>query len=143
MLVISVLFMYLGINILFQWSTHIIDSVPQTLRRSLSDALGVLRLSVQYLISSLKPPVSELVPRPALILFGHTFAALYLLEHAIWSHINDEPENDIDAECFRRWVTEEGLVEATEEVKRIVGSPEDGGRRTSIDHDIVYGKAKL
>ncbi|KZS86942.1 hypothetical protein SISNIDRAFT_480264 [Sistotremastrum niveocremeum HHB9708] len=133
----------LALKSLAEWSKAIIDSVPPQMERSLSEALSILRPSIQYLLSALKPPVSQLVPRPALILFGHVFAALYLLEHSVWSSVNDESEKEIDMECFRRWVVEEGLVEATEEVKRIVGSPEDGGRRTDVDSDIVYGKAKL
>ena len=37
---------------------------------------------------------SELLPRAALLLFGHTSSALSILEHVTWAYRTNEPESE-------------------------------------------------
>lgn len=93
---------------------------------------GLDELSTAY-----QAPIPTLLPRPALILFGYISASLYLLEHAIWSHNNKEPGNEIDKEVIKRWAVESGMVEAIDDVKRARTS---GRERVAMDLKIVYGR---
>lgn len=88
-------------------------------------------------------PIPALVPRPALVLMGHSSSSLYLLDHAIWSHINAEAECNTDIEVFKRWVLECGMDGAMNDVKRAQEATEE---RVLGDSVIVFGgstKAKL
>lgn len=100
-----------------------------------------LKSALSDLSASYTPPVPPLLPRPALFLFGYVASSLYLLEHAIWSYANSEPEAQADVEVFRRWVVEGGFGGAVEEVRR---TREMTQERVKADLDVVYGsKARL
>lgn len=76
------------------------------------------------------------MPRPALFLYSYAVSAIYLLEHASWAWRTGEPTANTDAEVFRRWVNEDGLQGAREDVKRMKAA---GNDRSTLDMNIVYG----
>ncbi|KIM20272.1 hypothetical protein M408DRAFT_328969 [Serendipita vermifera MAFF 305830] len=83
----------------------------------------------------------ELLPHAMLLLFGHTNAALSMLEHAIWAAANQEPDSSIHMDAFSRWVQEGGVVGVG-----LVGlnvafqkAKQGGSARIANDKSIVFG----
>lgn len=120
-----------------QWAEDIVASCPSSLRRQISSPLDVIHTTLQQVISAYKTPISDLVPRPALLVFAHTAAALYLLEHAVWAHKLHEPTHDTDVEVFRRWVEEAGLAGLCEELKLARSATP---ATSDFNSKIVYGE---
>ncbi|TDL23313.1 hypothetical protein BD410DRAFT_787656 [Rickenella mellea] len=123
-----------------KWANAILSSCPTTLHQDISLALATLRTVLTEIIGVFSQPdaLPPLVPRPALMLFSHVTASLYLLEHAIWSHKGNESEHKTDAEVFIRWVEENGMKAAGDDVRRMM---ESGVQRQNDDMAIVYGSA--
>jgi alkylation response protein AidB-like acyl-CoA dehydrogenase len=97
---------------------------------------------------------NELLPRITLLIFGHTNAALYLLEHAVWAYNNRETDWRIHIDAFIRWVTDggvagsslRGLMEEFDRTARKGKELEDRNWRlvyTSNQHGAESDKAKL
>lgn len=122
-----------------QWANAIIASVPLTLLADISPAISLLQVALSQFTSAFTKPVSPLVPRPGIMLFGYMTAALYLLEHAVWSHVNNEPEREIDAEAFTRWIEEVGMDTAVKEVQTMKHA---GEARIKKNVAFVYGGAQ-
>jgi hypothetical protein len=59
-----------------------------------------------------------------------------LLEHAAWSTTVDSDSKGVDVEVFKRWVLEDGLKDAIEEVKRTRNSGKD---KAEMDANIAFG----
>ena len=87
---------------------------------------------------------NEMVPHTVLLLFGHTTAALYMLEHAVWATKNNELDSFIHLDAFARWVLEggvsgvgiEGLSRAFHAA--IKGNP----TRIADDRSMVFGSSR-
>lgn len=119
-----------------QWADSIVASCPFTLRNQLATPLETLRTTLNQVISAYSFPIPELVPRPALLVFAHTAAALYLLEHAVWAHKLHEPSRDTDVEVFRRWVEEAGLSGLVDDLKVSKNATKE---TLEFNERIVYG----
>jgi len=52
---------------------------------------------------------NPLLPHITLLLFGHTNAALYLLEHAVWACQGSKSDAYVHLDAFARWVVEGGV----------------------------------
>lgn len=72
------------------------------------------------------------------MLMGTIASAVYLLEHAIWAHIQREIGSDIDMEAFRRWVLEGDMETLTTDVIRAKTSV---NQRISVNSQLVFGVA--
>lgn len=125
-----------------QWGQDVLDSCPTVVQTQMSLPLGIVRAALTDLKSIFVPPISPLMPRPALFLMAYVATSLYLLEHAIWSHNTAALEKSLDIEVFTRWVMECGLIPALEDVKR---TRQSTAERVLADTAIVYGptRAKL
>jgi hypothetical protein len=120
--------------------------VPASLSASLTEPLAFLRTAladIHAVYSS--PTVDPLAPRPALFLFSQVSAAIFLLEHATWSHTQPRgaaskvaDAADLDAEVFMRWVLEGGMDGARRDLAR---ARELGAQAQRFDGDsrVVYG----
>jgi hypothetical protein len=104
-----------------QWACSVVASTPAALIPSFEASFKLLDLAINELSTTYDFPPSPLVPRPALLLIGSIASSIYLLEHAIWSYAQKEPEADVDIEVFNRWVVRSGLEGYVEEVKRAKG----------------------
>ena len=96
----------------------------------------MLGIALQEIARSYVTPIAPLVPRPALFVFSYVASAIYLLEHAIWARDVGEKTADVDLEVFRRWVDENGLGTAIEDVRR---ARKDPSTRSVMDAKIVFG----
>lgn len=131
-----------------RWANGILSLTPSELHNVLRSPLNYLRSGLLMLTGVFKKldPSStsgSLVPRPALMLFAHLTTAIYLLEHAIWSHQNRATnglDSETDIEVFRRWVEEAGLREAMEAAKVAMAAD---GCRMRLDELMVYGEETL
>jgi len=122
-----------------KWANAIIATVPLSLLTNISPAISLLQVALTQFTSAFAKPVAPLVPRPGIMLFGYMTAALYLLEHAVWSHVTNEPEKDIDAEAFTRWIEEAGMDTAVKEVQKM---KQAGEARIKRNAALVYGGAQ-
>lgn len=113
------------------------SSCPLSLREQISDALAVLDKALSELHDAYQQPLSPLAPRPILLLTGFLASSTYLLEHARWSFDTQEPAREVDAEVFRRWVLEGGIIAAMEDVRRAGREVEVRAERNS---QIVFGE---
>jgi len=118
------------------WGQCVISLCPIALRPRIQKQLTLLLTALETLAGIFMVDIPSLMPRPALLLMGHTASCLYLLEHAIWSYTN--AEGSVDVEVFRRWAAEGGLTEAIEEVKRA----EDATKQRELANSaIVFGES--
>ncbi|EGN98171.1 hypothetical protein SERLA73DRAFT_183072 [Serpula lacrymans var. lacrymans S7.3] len=120
------------------WSLRVIDSVPDSLKVRLQHSLSILQAGIQQTLAVYKAStdMSPLVPRPALLLVGHTASSVFLLEHAVWSWNTKDTECETDVEVFRRWVVEGGLSGVMEEVRI---AQEAVKSRIATNRSITYG----
>ncbi|KAG6820724.1 hypothetical protein H0H93_012777 [Arthromyces matolae] len=121
------------------WVQRTLTSCPSKVATQLGEAFRILNDALSELAFALRKPVAPLVPRGALILTGFVASATFLLEHAVWAHVNLESTCDIDVEVVRRWVVENGLPAAIEEVKRARSA---GDERAMTNLAIVFEKSK-
>jgi hypothetical protein len=119
-----------------QWGNSMISSCPDALEGQIRQQLVILTSALSDLANIFTTQISDLMPRPALLLMAHTASSLYLLEHAIWCHAAEEVERPLDAEVFRRWVDEGGLSAAIQDVKTATGSTHE---RILANSMMVYG----
>lgn len=119
-----------------KWAERIIQSCPDTLRKTLHQPLCSLHIALASLRGAYAAPIAPLVPRPALILFGHIASSLYLLEHTIWANVHDQTSLDCDIEVFRRWIEEGGLHTVIEDVRK---AKDASANRAQLDLLLVYG----
>ncbi|TFK64633.1 hypothetical protein BDN72DRAFT_825377 [Pluteus cervinus] len=131
-----------NVGALLTWARGIIASSPYVLSGQMKDALQLLKSGLNEIQTSYKLPIKPLVARPGLLLIGHVVSAIYLLEHATWSHSASQPGAYIDAEVFRRWTMEGGLAVALEDVEAARTATND---RIRFNSSLVYpnSKAKL
>ncbi|KAG6831929.1 hypothetical protein H0H92_006530 [Tricholoma furcatifolium] len=125
------------------WIKEVLSSCPADLAEQLLEPLEILNNSLSELATALRKPIAPLAPRPALMLTGYMASSVFLLEHAIWAHVNKESSRDTDVEVVRRWILEGGMVVAIEDVRR---ARVDVGKRSKADLKMVFGvteKAKL
>ncbi|KAJ3830780.1 acyl-CoA dehydrogenase/oxidase [Lentinula raphanica] len=101
------------------WSNSIILSCPPSLLKGVQDAIQALQGRLDSLIAAFLHPIPNLIARPSLIFMGYIASAIFLLEHANWSHSRGEDGYEVDAEVFRRWVNDGGFVAAEHELVRI------------------------
>ena len=113
-----------------------ISSCPAALEGQIRQQLAVLSSALSDLANIFTGPISDLMPRLALLLTAYTASSLYLLEHALWSHAAEEAERPLDVEVFRRWVDEGGLTTAIKDVQIVAGSTHD---RVLANTMMVYG----
>ncbi|KAJ3910503.1 acyl-CoA dehydrogenase/oxidase [Lentinula edodes] len=100
------------------WCNSIILSCPPGLLKGVQEAIQSLQGRLDSLLAAFLHPVSSLIARSSLMFIGYIASAIYLLEHAVWSHNRGEEGYEIDAEVFRRWVNESGFVAAEHELDR-------------------------
>ncbi|KAF8827609.1 hypothetical protein HHX47_DHR4000165 [Lentinula edodes] len=100
------------------WCNSIILSCPPGLLKGVQEAIQSLQGRLDSLLAAFLHPVSSLIARSSLMFIGYIASAIYLLEHAVWSHNRGEEGYEIDAEVFRRWVNESGFVAAEQELDR-------------------------
>ncbi|KAL0961129.1 hypothetical protein HGRIS_006103 [Hohenbuehelia grisea] len=125
------------------WAKSTIDSCPSPLKETIADQLTALGVALDDLSSAYTQPIATLVPRTGIFVIGHVSAAVYLLEHAIWSHTTGQAEKDVDVEVFRRWVVDGGLIKALAHMNR---AKRAGNERVVGNQAIVFGnsaKARL
>ncbi|KAF9533136.1 acyl-CoA dehydrogenase/oxidase [Crepidotus variabilis] len=121
------------------WANSIIDSGPTQMQTTLSFHISLLRLALQEISTCYTPPIQPLVARPTLFLVGAVTASISLLEHAIWSSQSSEPSSKLDLEIFSRWVSEGGLGESIDAVKR--ARTMDSATRITSNSEIVFGSS--
>ena len=121
---------------IFQWADAIISSVSPVLFANISGGIKLLQAAIAEFTSAFTKPIAPLVPRPGIMLFGYVTAALYLLEHAVWSHENNDAEKEVDADAFVRWVEEAGMESAVKEVQKMKHA---GDERVKKNAALVYG----
>ena len=121
---------------IFQWADAIIASVSPVLFANISGGIKLLQAAISEFTSAFTKPIAPLVPRPGIMLFGYVTAALYLLEHAVWSHENNDAEKEVDADAFVRWVEEAGMESAVKEVQKMKHA---GDERVKKNAALVYG----
>jgi len=126
-----------------EWGNSIISSTPPKLSGCIESSSSLISSTLQSLPGLFKripSSSSPVVARPIIQLIGHLSAALYLLEHAIWTCAHPDTEEwEVDAEVFARWVERRGeLTRTKEEVERVLS--EDRSAR-AVEKAIVYGKA--
>ncbi|KZT23442.1 hypothetical protein NEOLEDRAFT_1157320 [Neolentinus lepideus HHB14362 ss-1] len=121
-----------NLNVFIQWANSILSSCPGAMA---TEAVA-LRSAVEELQATYTPPISPLVTRPALFLFGYVASALYLLEHAVWSSATSQPERETDVEVFKRWVAEGGLQSSVGAVRTARAVAQ--GNRSKMNRAIVY-----
>lgn len=114
-------------------------SCPAALETQIQSPLVIVRAALAELENIFAGAISDLMPRPALLLMAHIASSLYLLEHAVWSYTVADLEWPLNIEVFRRWVEEGGLTTAIEDVKRVKGPIND---RVLADSAIVYGPVR-
>ncbi|KAJ3853375.1 acyl-CoA dehydrogenase/oxidase [Lentinula lateritia] len=100
------------------WCNSIILSCPPGLLKGVQEAIQSLQGKLDSLLAAFLQPVPSLIARSSLMFIGYITSAIYLLEHAVWSHNRGEEGYEIDAEVFRRWVNESGFVAAEQELDR-------------------------
>lgn len=88
------------------------------LAQDLKPSVSHLENALIELSTTYTKQISPLVPRPALLLVGSIASSIYLLEHAIWSYSEKEPEAGLDVEVFTRWTVQSGLEGCIAEVKK-------------------------
>jgi len=71
---------------------------------------------------------------------GYIASSIYLLEHATWSRTRGEPELEVDAEVFRRWVFDGGFAAVEQELDRARSEHKLANASNTV---IVFGHAKL
>jgi len=120
------------------WAQNVIDSAPPSLAEKTGKAIETVKISLQTLAQSYRLPLPPLLPRPALMLMGTITSAVYLLEHAIWAHIQKEIGSHIHTEAFRRWVLEGDMETLTIDVIRAKTSD---NQRVSVNSKLVFGVA--
>jgi hypothetical protein len=126
----------------FQWIDLVIYSVQSSdLRPTVEEQIKNLKARIDILKTTFQVPVARLLPRPALILMGYVLSSIYLLEHALWSHENSQPEKEVDLDVFKRWMDDSGFIAAVEDLKKAKAGSEDAIRSNNV---LVFGsKAKL
>ncbi|KAF9444339.1 hypothetical protein P691DRAFT_807532 [Macrolepiota fuliginosa MF-IS2] len=120
------------------WARSIISSTPKDLTEDLRPSFTLLDKALGELSTTYNSPVSPLVPRPALLLVGSIASSVYLLEHAIWSYNQKEPEAEVDIEVFKRWIVQSGLEGNVEEVKKAKDA-DQALTRVKANEKIVFG----
>ncbi|KAJ4482079.1 hypothetical protein J3R30DRAFT_3286869 [Lentinula aciculospora] len=100
----------------FSWSNSIILSCPSGLLKGVQEAIQSLQGRLESLLAAFLHPIPPLIARPSLMFMGYMISALYLLEHAIWSHSRGEEGYGVDAEVFRRWVNDGSFVAVEQEL---------------------------
>lgn len=119
-----------------QWAQGLLADAPEHIIPQSS--MKLVRTAVKELPSIFAATVtSELLSRATLLLFGHTSAALSLLEHATWAYQTNEPESETRSYVLvlTRWVEEFGLQALLEDCERLVI---DVTQRIRDDQLIVY-----
>ncbi|PCH40066.1 hypothetical protein WOLCODRAFT_88441 [Wolfiporia cocos MD-104 SS10] len=118
------------------WAKRTLSSCPAALHDILAETLAALHKALDEVAVAYATPLAPLVARPALFLFSHTAASLYLLEHAVWALNATETTRGTDVEVLKRWVTEFGLAQAVEEVQKARSADSD---RLRADQAIAFG----
>ncbi|KAJ3722050.1 acyl-CoA dehydrogenase/oxidase [Lentinula guzmanii] len=119
------------------WSYSIILMCPPGLLKAVQAAIQSLQGRLDTLLAAFLHPVPPLIARPSLMFIGYIASAIYLLEHAIWSHSRGEEGYEIDAEVFRRWVNDGSFVAAEQDLDRIRSEVKFADASNSA---IVFGK---
>jgi hypothetical protein len=91
-----------------------------------------------------EPSRDEVLAHATLLLFGHTNAALYLLEHAVWARQNREPDADVHRDAFSRWVVEGGVraVGVQGLLDEFYRGRERGSVRVKGDKVMIFGASQ-
>ncbi|KAF5385728.1 hypothetical protein D9757_005511 [Collybiopsis confluens] len=100
------------------WCNSIILSCPPDLLKLAQEAIQLLQWRLDSLLAAFLHPTPPLIARPALMFMGYIASAVYLFEHAIWSHTRGEEEFSVDAEVFRRWVHDGDFAAVEKELDR-------------------------
>ncbi|PPR08159.1 hypothetical protein CVT24_012123 [Panaeolus cyanescens] len=107
------------------WSNEVAKSCPASLKSQISPELQILQQAVEEFLSSYTAPVAPTVPRPAAMLLGIISSSLRLLEHAVWSELNDEASKKLDLEVFKRWIVDAGTEAAIKALKEAKTGSQD------------------
>ncbi|RPD55029.1 hypothetical protein L227DRAFT_588665 [Lentinus tigrinus ALCF2SS1-6] len=100
------------------WARAVLASVPSQLRQDSQRASDMLSRALDKLPGYFaEGAANPLLPCVVLNYFAIVSCALYLLEHASWSHTSCKPTRAVDAEAFRRWVEGGDLAKAEGEVE--------------------------
>ncbi|KAJ3570101.1 hypothetical protein NP233_g4628 [Leucocoprinus birnbaumii] len=120
------------------WARSVIASTPLILAQELEAPLMLLEQALVEISTTYTKQISPLVPRPALLLVGSVTSSVYLLEHAIWSYSQKEPEAELDLEVFTRWIVQSGMQGNIAEVK----NAKNAGiiqQRVKVNERLVFG----
>lgn len=80
--------------------------------------------------------INPLLPRVVLNFFASITCGLFLLQHAVWSMVNDEDTKEVDVEVFRRWV-EEG--DSRSSIRDIITISDNHEERARMNFKLVNG----
>ncbi|KAJ6481448.1 acyl-CoA dehydrogenase NM domain-like protein [Mycena vitilis] len=118
-----------------QWGEAIVSSYPKKI-----PALAHLQQALADLPAFFRKTRNPLVSRSILILFAHVASAVFLLEHAVWSRANSEPEAAADIAVFERWV--DGLKRVIDEIAGLEEGVEERIRVNGLVVGAADAKAK-
>jgi len=123
-----------------KWSTSFIRATPSRLRERIESATSSLGDALKLLPSLLRDGSKRSwLYRKTLLIFGHISAAVYLLEHLLWTYSNNEPDVDIYVSTFKSWVENNQLSSLIDQWKHESTMKPS---RSETDYEIIYGKKR-
>ena len=97
-----------SINYPLQWANKVTRSCSAEM--GFQRQVEILQSALALIEVALAPSGQNLLARPTLMLFAHLTTALYLMEHAIWSHENRETDGEVHNITLVRWIDEGGML---------------------------------
>ncbi|RPD69725.1 acyl-CoA dehydrogenase NM domain-like protein [Lentinus tigrinus ALCF2SS1-7] len=123
------------------WARAVLASVPSQLRQDSQRASDMLSRALDKLPGYFaEGAANPLLPCVVLNYFAIVSCALYLLEHASWSHTSCKPTRAVDAEAFRRWVEGGDLAKAEGEVEF---ARADFRARAEMNFRLAFGASEV